>query len=216
MKVALIGASGFVGMATLKELLQRGHHVTAIVRNIEKISEQKNLSIISADVFNEIELINALKGNDAVISAYNPGWANLEIYNEFIKGSNAIISAIKQAGIKRFIVVGGAGSLFIEPDKQLVDSEDFLPEIKQGALAARDFLNIIKEEKDLDWTYLSPAIEMHPGTSGIRKGAYRTGLENPVYDTNKRSIISVEDTAVAIVDELENPKHIKQRFTIAY
>lgn len=216
MKVALIGASGFVGTAILKELLQRGHLVTAIVRNIEKISEQKNLSIISADVFNEIELINALKGNDAVISAYNPGWTNLEIYNDFIKGSNAITTAIKKAGIKRFIVVGGAGSLFIEPDKQLVDSEDFLPEIKQGALAARDFLNIIKEEKDLDWTYLSPAIEMHQGTSGIRKGLYRTGLESPVYDTNKRSVISVEDTAVAIVDELENPKHIKQRFTIAY
>ncbi len=216
MKVALIGASGFVGKAILKELLQRGHQVTAIVRNAEKINAEKNLTVVSADVFNESELTNAITGNDAVISAYNAGWTNPNLYNEFLKGSQTIQAAVKKSGVKRLIVVGGAGSLFIAPNQQIVDTEGFPPEWKPGALAARDYLNIIKEETELDWTFLSPALEMHAGTSGTRTGRYRTGLENPVFDENKRSVISVEDTAVAIVDEVENPKHIQQRFTIAY
>jgi putative NADH-flavin reductase len=154
--------------------------------------------------------------NDAVISAYNAGWTNPDLYNEFLKGSQTIQAAVKKSGVKRLIVVGGAGSLFIAPGRQIVDTEGFPSEWKPGALAARDYLNIIKEEQVLDWTFFSPAVEMHQGTSGTRKGTYRTGLENPVFDANGRSIISVEDTAVAIVDELEKPKHIQQRFTAAY
>lgn len=99
---------------------------------------------------------------------------------------------------------------------QLLETPQFPEAFRAGASAARDYLNILKSEKELDWTFLSPAIEMNQGTSGIRKGTYRTGLDNPVFDANKRSIISVEDIAVAIVDELENPKYIRQRFTVAY
>ncbi|CAN5556917.1 NAD(P)-dependent oxidoreductase [soil metagenome] len=216
MKVALIGASGFVGKAILKELLQRGHQVTAVVRHTGKLIQQENLEVVSADVLNEVEITNAMAGNDAVISAYNAGWTNPDLYNEFLKGSQAIQAAVKKSGVKRLIVVGGAGSLFIAPGRQIVDTEGFPSEWKPGALAARDYLNIIKEEQVLDWTFFSPAVEMHQGTSGTRKGTYRTGLENPVFDANGRSIISVEDTAVAIVDELEKPKHIQQRFTAAY
>ncbi len=216
MKVALIGASGFVGNAILKELLQRGHQVTAIVRNPEKVKPAENLTVVSANVLDETEVLNAVTGHDAVISAYNAGWTNPNLYNEFLKGSQAIQEAVRKSGVKRLIVVGGAGSLFITPQQQIVDTEGFPKEWKPGALAARDYLNILKNEKDLDWTFLSPAVEMHQGTSGIRKGTYRTGLENPVFDTDKRSVISVEDVAVAIVDELENPKHIRQRFTVAY
>jgi putative NADH-flavin reductase len=216
MKVALIGASGFVGTSILNELTQRGHQVTAIVRHPEKVKKVENIAVVSANVLDEKEVSNSLKGQDAVISAYNAGWTNPDLYNEFITGSKAIQAAVKKAEIKRLIIVGGAGSLFIGPSQQIVDTVDFPKDWKPGALAARDYLNILKEEKELDWTFLSPAIEMHQGTSGTRKGTYRTGLENPVFDANNRSAISVEDIAVAIVDELENPKHIKQRFTVAY
>ena len=216
MKVALIGASGFVGNAILIELQQRGHQVTAIVRNPEKVTIKENVIVVSANVLNEKELPVVLTGHDAVISAYNAGWTNPDLYNEFLQGSKAIQSAVKKAGIKRLIIVGGAGSLYNEANEQIVDTEGFPKDWKPGALAARDYLNIIREEKELDWTFLSPALEMHPGTSGTRKGAYRTGLENPVFDENMRSVISVEDVGAAIADELENPQNIRKRFTIAY
>jgi len=216
MKVALIGASGFVGTAILNELLQRGHQVTAIVRHPEKVKKAANMTVVSANVLDKDDISKAIKGQDAVISAYNAGWTNPNLYNDFIAGSEAIQAAVTKAGIKRLIVIGGAGSLFIGPNQQIVDTEDFPKEWKPGALAARDYLNILKKEQELDWTFLSPAIEMHQGTSGTRKGTYRTGLDHPVFDANNRSVISVEDIAVAIVDELEHPKHIRQRFTVAY
>ena len=216
MKVALIGASGFVGSAILQELLQRGHQVTAIARNRGKIPSGENLTIISADVMNEAEVEKAVAGHDAVISAYNAGWQNPNLYNDFLKGSQAIQRAVKNTGVKRLIVVGGAGSLFIAPEQQVVDTEGFPADWKPGALAARDYLNILRKETVLDWTFLSPAVEMHQGTSGERKRTYRKGLENPVLDAEGRSVISVEDTAMAIVDELEHPEHIRQRFTVAY
>ncbi len=216
MKVALIGASGFVGSAVLHELLQRGHQVTAIARNTGRVAPADNLELVSANVLNEVEVKEAVAGHDAVISTYNAGWTNPDLYNEFLKGAKAIQEGVKQSGVKRLIVVGGAGSLFIAPGQQLVDTDAFPAEWKPGALAAREYLNMIRNENELDWTFLSPAVEMHQGTSGVKRGTYRTGLENPVFDANGRSIMSVEDTAVAIVDELETPKHIRQRFTAAY
>jgi uncharacterized protein len=217
MKIALIGASGFVGSAVLKEALDRGHEVTAIVRHPEKIStEHKNLEKVKANALNSDEVAQVVKGVDAVINAYNPGWTNPNIYNESLQGAKAIQEGVKKSGVKRLLTIGGAGSLYVAPDIQLVDSPKFPAEWKQGALAARDYLNIIKQEKDLDWTFLSPAIEMHQGTSGTRKGRYRKGLDEPVFDEDKRSIISVEDMAIAIIDEIEKPQHIRQRFTVAY
>jgi len=217
MKITLIGATGFVGSAILKEALNRGHELTAVVRNPEKlILKNDNLTVVQGDVMDSETLAKLLTGADAVVSAYNPGWSNPDIYNEFLRGSQSIQQAVKKSGVKRLLVVGGAGSLFIAPDLQLIDTPEFPGDFKPGALAARDYLNILKEEKKLEWTFLSPAIEMHQGTSGERKGQYRTGLDNPVFDANKRSIISVEDIAVAIVDEIETPKHIHQRFTAAY
>jgi uncharacterized protein len=217
MKIALIGATGFVGAAILKEALDRGHIVTAIARNPGKITiESSQLAALKADVLNEDEVAEAVKGHEALISAYNSGWANPDMYNEFLKGAQSIEAGVKKAGVKRLIIVGGAGSLFVAPDVQFIDTPQFPGEWKQGALAARDYLNILKNEKDLDWTFLSPAIEMHHGTSGERKGTYRKGLESPVFNNEGRSIASVEDTAVAIIDELEDPKHIRERFTIAY
>ncbi|MFT3826657.1 MAG: NAD(P)-dependent oxidoreductase [Chitinophagaceae bacterium] len=217
MKIALIGATGFVGSAILKEALDRGHQVTALVRNPAKVTTTSpSLIVKEGDVFNEADVVALATGQDVVISAYNPGWTNPEIYNDFIKGSESIQAAVKKSGTKRLIIIGGAGSLEIAPGKQLIDTPQFPAEFKPGASAARDFLETIKKEKDLEWTFFSPAIEMHHGTSGVRKGHYRLGLDNPVFDENGRSILSVEDLAVAIVDEAEKAKHIRQRFTAAY
>lgn len=217
MKIALIGASGFVGSAILKEVLERGHEVTAIVRHPEKITiKNKNLKKAKANALNADEVEDAVNGHDIVINAYNPGWTNPNIYNEFVEGFRAIQEGVKKAGVERLLIIGGGGSLYVAPGVQLVDTPQFPTEYREGASALRDYLNIIKKENDLDWTFFSPAIEMHPGTSGVRKGTYRKGLDNPVFDENGRSILSVEDLAVAIVDEVEKPQHIKQRFTAAY
>ena len=215
MKVALIGASGFVGKAILNELTARGHQVTAIVRNTYNIPPQAGLAVVAADATDEAALTTALQGNDAVVSAYNAGWTNPNLYADFLEGSKAIQAGVKRAGINRLLVIGGAGSLFID-GKQLVDSPSFPAEYKAGASAARDYLTALRTENELDWAFLSPAIEMHPGTSGIRTGHYRTGLENPVFSKEGRSVLSVEDLAVAVVDEIEQPKHSRQRFTAAY
>jgi putative NADH-flavin reductase len=217
MKIALIGASGFVGSAILKETLNRKYQVTAIVREPEKIDgNDSGLQKLKADVMDTGYLSELLKGHDVVISAYNPGWTNPNIYDDFLKGAQSIQQAVKKSGIKRLITIGGAGSLFIAAGLQLVDSRDFPSAWKPGALAARDYLDIIRKDKELDWTFISPAIEMNPHLAHKRTGKYRTGLDSPVFDENKKSIISVEDLAVAVVDEAEKPAHIRQRFTVAY
>lgn len=216
MKIALIGATGFVGSTILKEALNRGLEVTAIARHPENIKPQDHLKVVKSDVMDSDALAKILKGNDVVVSAYNAGWTNPDLYNEFLKGSRSIQDAVKKSGVKRLITLGGAGSLYVSPGVQLVDTPQFPAEWKPGALSARDYLNELKKEDQLDWTFVSPAIEMNPGTPHERRGTYRTGLDNPVFDANNKSIISVEDLAVAIVDEAENPKHIRARFTVAY
>ncbi|HET8754277.1 MAG TPA: NAD(P)-dependent oxidoreductase [Salinimicrobium sp.] len=217
MKIALVGATGFVGSAVLKEALNRGHEVTAVLRTPEKLKlKNEKLKIVKGDVLEKEKFSESIKGNDVVISAFNPGWENPNIYNEFLEGARAIQEGVKNSGVQRFIVVGGAGSLFVAPGLQLIDTPEFPAEIKPGAEAAREYLEILKGEDELDWTFLSPAAEMHPGSSGERKGKYRTALDNPVFNEENRSIISVEDAAVALIDEAEEPKHIRQRFTIGY
>lgn len=215
-KVAVIGATGFVGTQVVKELANRGYSVNALARNTSKIEESENVKAVTADIYNTAELSEILKGNDAVISAFNPGWTNPNIFEDFLKGAESIEKAVEKAGVKRFITVGGAGSLYIAENLQLIDTPEFPAEIKPGAEAARQYLEIIKKNENLDWTFFSPAIEMHQGTAGVRKGTYRTALENPVFDESGRSILSVEDVAVALVDELENNQFVRQRFTAAY
>lgn len=213
MKIALIGATGFVGSAILNELADRKHEITAIARTPKDTANGK---WVAADIFNVDALAEILKGHDAVVNAYNPGWTNPNIYDDFLAGSQAIQEAVKKSGVKRFITIGGAGSLYVAPDLQAVDTPDFPKEIYPGANAARHYLNIIKEEKDLDWAFFSPAFEMHAGTKTGRTGKYRLGLENPVFNDEQRSILSVEDLAVVIADEVETPKHHQVRFTAGY
>lgn len=217
MKIALIGASGFVGSLLLDELLRRRHDITAIVRHPEKITtEDSHLKVVSADAMNADEVAEAVKGSDVVLSAFNPGWANPNIYDDFLKGAKAIQEGAKNAGVGRLIVIGGAGSLYGNDGKQLVDGAGFPAEIKPGASAARDYYEFLKNEKDLNWTFFSPAIEMHRGVTTGRTGKYRLGEDQPVFDETGRSILSGEDLAVVIADEIENPKHERQRFTAAY
>ncbi len=217
MKIALIGATGFVGSAILKEALSRDHQVTAILRHPEKLTvKDPDLMVVKGDIMDTERLAFLLKGHDIVISAYNPGWTNPDIYNEFLKGSQSVQQAVKKSGVKRYLVMGGAGSLFIAPGKQLVDTREFPEIFKGGASAARDYLNTLKKEDQLEWTFLSPAIEMNPALPHKRTGRYRVGADEPVFDDNKKSAISVEDVAVAAMDEAEHPGHIRKRFTVAW
>lgn len=213
--VVLIGASGFVGAALLRELLNRGHKVTAIVRNPEKIATQdENLSVIKADVTETEAITDICKGKDAVVSAYNPGWMNPNIYEETLKNYPAILHAVKQAGVKRLLCVGGAGTLFCAPGVRVVDSGVIPAEIMGGVKSLGEFyLNTLCNEKEIDWVFFSPAGTLEPGE---RTGKFRLGKDDLIVDENGNSHISVEDYAVAMVDELEQPAHHYERFTIGY
>lgn len=211
-KIAIIGASGYVGTALLNEAVKRGHQVSAFVRHPEKITANANVTAVKADVLDTDGLAALLKGHDLVISAYNPGWQEADIRNIHIKGSKSITEAVKKAGIKRLIAVGGAGSLEIN-GQQLVDSPEFPAEYKEGALGARQALNDLKAEDTLDWSFVSPAILLVPGEAS---GTFRLGKDSPVFDDKGESQITVGDLAVAILDEAEQGKHIRQRFTAAY
>ncbi|PSH66116.1 NAD(P)-dependent oxidoreductase [Phyllobacterium sophorae] len=213
MKIALIGATGFVGAEILKEAVARGGSVTALVRNVDKVEKLDGVTAVEADALDTADLAAKLKGHDIVVSAYNPGWGNPDIKAVHIAASRSITEATKRAGIGRLIVVGGAGSLYNEAGGQFVDGEGFPAEYKEGALGARQALNDLRGETELGWTFLSPPFALAPGE---RTGKYRLGKDHPVFDAEGKSAISVSDLAVAIVDEAEKPKHIKQRFTVAY
>lgn len=214
MRVVVIGGSGFVGSKIVNELVERGHSVKTIVRDVKKIDSEV-VESVEKDVLKD-PITNEFTGADVVISAFNAGWSNPNLYEDFIRGSQSIQRAVEASGVKRFVVIGGAGSLLDQEGNQLVDAEDFPAQIKPGATAARDYFNELKSNDTLDWTYFSPAIEMHPGNSGVRKGTYRLGTDHPVVDVNGRSVLSVEDVAVVIADEIEQNQHIKKRFTAAY
>lgn len=213
--VVLIGASGFVGTAILNELLNRGHKVTAIVRDLAKVTASNpNLKVVQADVTDTDVLIEASKGKDAVISAYNPGWKNPNIYEETLKNYPLIVDSVKKAGVERLLIVGGAGTLFYAPGKMVMDADDVPAKLLPGIKSLGEFyLNTLRKENDIDWIFLSPAANMTPGE---RTGKFRIGKDDLVVDVNGDSNISVEDYAVAMVDELEQKKHYKERFTIGY
>lgn len=216
MRIAVIGATGYVGSALVNELGERNHSLKAFARNTTQLIARKNVVGVDLDVNDVDRLAIELKGADVVVSAFNPGWSNPLIYDEFMKGAASIQAAVKQAGVKRLIVIGGAGSLYIDATTQIVDAPNFPVEIKPGALAARDYLNVLKEETSIDWVYFSPALEMHRGLPGVRTGVYRLGKDNPVMNKEKRSLLSVEDVAVVIAEEIEKPAHHRTRFTAAY
>lgn len=212
-KIVLIGSTGFVGSHILDEALERGHEVHAILRDINKITKtHPALSLIKADVMEEAELQDIFNtGYDAVISAYNPGWSNPDIYDDFILGYKSILNALKNSGLKRAVIIGGAGSLTIDGNK-LVDDKNFPKSIYAGAKAASDLLDILYNEyNSLDWTMISPAINL---IDGKRTNNFRIGKDSPVFNSENESVISVQDLAAAVINELEKPEHIKERFTL--
>ena len=214
-KIVLIGASGFVGSAILNEALNRGIQVTAIVRNPEKIKiSNANLKVIKGDVTSAEVLSEVAKGADAVISAYNPGWSNPQMYEDTLKVYPAILKGAKDAGVKRIQIVGGAGTLFVAPGKRVIDVVEFPAEIIGGVKSLGEFyLNTLTNEKEIDWVFFSPAGDIAPGQ---RTGVYRLGKDDLIVDADGNSKISVEDYAKAMIDEFENPERHYERFTIGY
>ena len=206
MKIALLGATGFVGSALLKEALDRGHSVTAIVRHPEKLEKRDRLVTKAGDVYDAALLA-------ALISAFNPGWKNPDLYNDQVRGTTSIIAAIKKAGIRRVLWVGGAGGLEVKPGVRVVDGPGFPGWIRPGSLATIDALERLRKEPQLEWSYLAPSANMQPGQ---RTGKFRLECDRLLLDASGQSSISVEDYAVAMINELEHPAHIRQRFTVGY
>lgn len=213
MKIALIGATGFVGSKLLAEALARGHQVTAISRDSAKITAQgAGLIPAAVDVYDSQALTTVLENQDAVISAFNSGWKNPNLYADFKRGYASILAAAKKAGVKRILVVGGASSLLLPSGKRVYDvsiPEDFKPAV----LGAMELLDELRHEQELNWTFISPAPNL---TAGDKTGRFRLGKDNPVTDEKGESNISVGDLAVAILDEIEKPQFIRQRFTVGY
>ena len=208
MNIALIGASGFIGSEILNELLSRGYKVTAIVRNPEKIKPRENLIIKKGDVEDTKALTELLKGHSAVLSAYHTG------SDKAVIGGKSIVEATRRAGIKRLIVVGGAGTLDVAPGKNLVDSPEFPAAWKDIALAARELFYFMRDKgNDLDWGFMSPAAMIEPGP---RTGKFRVGADSVIFDDKGQSKITAADYAVAMVNELEKNQFIQKRFTVAY
>ncbi len=214
-KILLIGASGFVGSAILKEALYRDYKVTVVVRNPEKITlKSENLSVMKADVSSTETVAEICKGFNTVISAYNPGWTNPNIYDDTLAVYPAILKGAIQAGVRRLLCVGGAGTLFCAPDLRVVDSgvisEDYLPGVKS---LGKFYLDILCNEKEIDWVFFSPAGNIAPGE---RTGTFRLGKDDLIVDKEGNSNISVEDYALAMIDEVEKEAHHQERFTIGY
>jgi len=210
MKIAVIGASGRIGSRIIKEALNRGHAVTAVVRHPENYTPvSEHLKVAKGDIFDSQDVESVAFDQDVVVSAYsNTHGAPASTIAEV---AVPLINGLKQAHVKRLIVVGGAGSLEVSPGVQLVDTPDFPEAYKAPALAHREALKIYRQEKDLEWTYISPAAEIAPGE---RTGKYRTAKDQLLTDEQGKSFISMEDFAIAVVDEIENPKHIRERFTV--
>ncbi|MNT04016.1 NmrA-like family protein [compost metagenome] len=203
MKIAIIGATGRVGTRLIDEPLRRGHQVTAIARQASSLPAREGVTARNVDATDSAALSAALLGHDVVISTARFAQLNAQ----------QVISAVRHAGVPRLLVVGGAGSLYVAPGVQLVDTPEFPEAYKAEALAGRDFLNALRGERQIDWTFLSPSALFEPGE---RTGKFRIGEENLLSDAARKSWISMEDYAIAMLDEIEKPAHSRQRFTVGY
>ncbi|MDQ7732692.1 NAD(P)-dependent oxidoreductase [Halomonas sp. SpR1] len=212
MKIALIGASGFIGSALLTEARSRGHHVTALVTRPERVAAQENVTTVKSDVLNTDALTEQLRGFEAVISAFS-GHAQVDVYDYYLKGFNSILAATQHASVPRLLVVGGAATLEVAPGKFLLDAPGFPAEYRATAEGAKTALETLRGQTAQAWTFLSPAAEIFPGE---RTGSFRIGGDTLLADSEGNSRISVQDYAIAMIDELENPRHTNQRFCVAY
>jgi hypothetical protein len=213
MKIVVFGITGRIGSRVAKEALDRGHDVTGVARDPSRINLiHPKLRTLKGDVTDGSSVATIAASHDAVVCAVGPSPSDSSI-DVIIKAPGALIDGLRRAGIRRFLVVGGAGSLEVTPGRILLDTPDFPAAWKPVAKAAAEALTQYRKEKELEWTYLSPAALIEPGK---RTGSYRTGEEKLLTDAKGNSAISMEDFAVAVVDELEKPRHLRQRFTVAY
>ena len=201
--IAIIGATGRAGSQLLEEALRRGHSVTAIARDTSKIGQRAGVVTRDVDALDASALQAAIAGHDVVISAAH--FATLP--------ASAVVGPVKKAGVKRLLVVGGAGSLLLPDGTRVIDSEGFPEAYKAEASAGAAFLGKLREEKDLDWTFLSPSAEF---VEGERTGTLRLGQDDLLVSSEGRSWITFADYAIAMLDEVETPKHVRQRFTVGY
>ncbi|MDO9298546.1 NAD(P)-dependent oxidoreductase [Bradyrhizobium sp.] len=202
MKIALIGATGNAGSRILAELSRRGHAVTAIARNPQKIPALKGVTPLQADANDVAGLAAALRGHDVVISSVHFTASD----------PNKLIEAVQAAGVGRYLVVGGAGSLEVAPGMKLFDTPQFPAIYKTEAAAGGAFLDLLRRQPGLDWTFLSPSAMF---VAGERTGKFRLGGDQ-LLTSEKGSSISFEDYAIAMADEIEKPAHSRQRFTVGY
>lgn len=203
MNIALIGITGRAGSRIADELLRRGHQVTGIARDPAAVVQRPGLAARQGDATDPDSLAALLAGHDAVISA-----------TRFVSsGATPLIQAVRSAGVPRLLVVGGAGSLRVAPGVMLIDTPEFPDAYKPEARAGVVFLDTLRREKSLDWTFLSPSALFEPGE---RTGAFRVGGDELLADGEGKSWISMEDYATALVDELESPRHTQRRFTVGY
>ena len=203
MKIAVIGASGNAGSRITAELARRGHSVTAIARHPEKIAALANVTPTGGDVMDQAGLARLLAGHDAAISSVH-----------FLASDPVrLIAAAKESKVGRYLVVGGAGSLEVAPGVRLVTTSGFPVAYKAEAEAGGAFLDLLRAEKELNWTFLSPSALF---MAGERTGKFRLGIDQLLTAADGKSSISLEDFAVALADEIERPAHVRQRFTVGY
>ncbi|MGY3691223.1 putative NADH-flavin reductase [Bradyrhizobium sp. USDA 3240] len=203
MKIAIAGASGQAGSRLTAELARRGHAVTAIARNPEKIATLPGVTAVKGDVNDQAALAALWAGHDAAISSVHFS----------VSDPVKLIGAAKASGVGRYLVVGGAGSLEVAPGVRLVTTPNFPAQYKAEASKGAEFLDLLRQETDLNWTFLSPSALF---VAGERTGKFRLGSDQLLTAADGKSSISFEDFAVALADEIERPAHIRQRFTVGY
>jgi len=203
MKLAIIGASGRIGSQIASEALSRGHSITAVARNPEQVAAQAGVEAVRGDLHDSASIIPSLKGQDAVISAVR--------FRSFEPPQ--LIEAVRKASVVRLLIVGGAGSLEVRPGVALIDTPEFPAASKEEGQAGSLMLAALRAERHLDWSFLSPSAVIRPGE---RTGRFRLGGDQLLVGPDGKSSISIPDYAIAMIDELERPKHIRQRFTVGY
>ena len=203
MKIAVAGASGRAGSCITAELARRGHNVTGIARNPDKIAKLANVTAIAGDANDRAALAKLWAGHDVVVSSIH----------FLVSDAETLIGAAKDSGVPRYLVVGGAGSLEVAPGVQLVTTPNFPAQYKAEAEKGAAFLDRLRQEKELNWTFLSPSALIDFGN---RTGKFRVGADQLLLDSAGKSWISFEDFAVAMADEIERPAHIRKRFTVGY
>jgi putative NADH-flavin reductase len=212
MKIAAFGASGMIGQRVAQEALRRGHQVTGIVRDPASIAfSHPQLTVIQGNALNPESVTEVVAGHDAVVSAIKPS-AN-QPQSALAEAAYALLAGVKRAGVKRLLVAGGAATLEVAPGVLLLDTLTVPDEWKSVVLGNRDTWEVYRKNSDLDWTYFCPPLTIEPGE---RTGTFRLGTDQLITNEQGESRISAEDYAVALLDEIEQPRFIRQRFTAAY